>query len=308
MIKILIPLAFLSFAFESLYAQDPYFLNYTQSQVALNPSFAGSSGGLRNQSNYRNQSLDGFNKFTTAQTTIDAYLRKTGGGIALSLMMDNQNYGILKTNYASLAYAHSIRLKNPDYKLIPSIQLTYMLLRLDVNALTLGDAINSRYNHYWNLNGAVLMSVPVDRKSNLDAGAGLLFTAKKFNIGITGFHLNQPDIGMAAVRRLPLNVALHSSYMISLSEKSKLRLFFRYSNQNNFNLAQVAADFLLGKNLVIGSGYHNIDGVYISPGYQFRSGSLQLLYAVQVSGRPSIRNTVELSATFLLGKKAGINP
>lgn len=57
-----------------LEAQDPIFLNANHSLLNLNPSFAGSNGGFRNQFSFRNQwpSLSG--RYHTYINSADVYL------------------------------------------------------------------------------------------------------------------------------------------------------------------------------------------------------------------------------------------
>ena len=66
----------------SAFAQDASFENTNQALVYLNPSFAGSNGGIRMQNNYRNQWPNIPYNFVTYQTCADFYLKKINSGFA----------------------------------------------------------------------------------------------------------------------------------------------------------------------------------------------------------------------------------
>ena len=91
-------------------AQDPIITNTQQSLVALNPSFAGSNGLLRYQSNMRSQWYNLSGSYLTFYNSIDAYIKPLKGGIALAYTRDDQARGTLVTNRIDLSYAQHISL------------------------------------------------------------------------------------------------------------------------------------------------------------------------------------------------------
>lgn len=94
-------------AFLSSFSQDPPFLNANQSLLYMNPSFAGSNGGIRNQFSYRNQwPFEGYHNYMqTYLNTVDVYVPSLKGGVAVSALRDNVANGMLKTSVLSLSYA-----------------------------------------------------------------------------------------------------------------------------------------------------------------------------------------------------------
>src|SRR5215207_5644931 len=73
----------------ALWAQDPYFVNSQRSLINLNPSFAGSNGGQRAQTNWRWESFNPERRFVTYYGAFDTYIKAIKGGLAINLMTDD---------------------------------------------------------------------------------------------------------------------------------------------------------------------------------------------------------------------------
>src|SRR5688572_11976793 len=106
----------------NLIAQDPIFFNTNQSLVYLNPSFAGSNGGIRNQFSFRRQWPQYSNNYTTALNTFDFYVKGMRGGFALSALSDNFANGTLITRTYGLGYAQQLKFFDKKLTLVPSFQ------------------------------------------------------------------------------------------------------------------------------------------------------------------------------------------
>ena len=263
-----------------LSAQDATFLNTNQSLINLNPSFAGSNGGLRNQLSYRNQWPGLSSRFVTYSNSFDAYLKPIQGGIAFSVLTDDAGHGTLKTSEFKIAYAQHLNFRENKLKVIPSVQVGYSTKTLDVQNLHFGDIIDPRAGYVWDDRNII----PSPNKAYFDLGAGLLVQYKKdLTMGISFSHLNQPNVGLLEDLKLPYRLNVHTSYYLRLSDKTMLQLFYKYQQQGDFSNSLFCLNALLAKHYIVGLGYYSSDAIMLNVGYRNNFFSVQLGYDVGVS-------------------------
>ncbi len=270
-----------------LAAQDPAFTNTQQSLIHLNPSFAGSNGGLRYQGIYRDQwtNLDG--RYTTLYNSMDAYIRKIRGGIGLSYMHDDQAGGALLTDRIDLSYARHFSLFDEKLKIIPSVQCSYFQRTLDRSKLTFGDMIDPRRGYVWG-------SEPTARyltKRNIDLSAGLIANYKHFYIGGSVFHINQPEEALMGTGKLPCRLSLFTSYNLFLGEQVLLNAMYRFENQQNFQHHSFNINALFFKHLIVETGLAAMGG-HVSLGFRQNYFTIYGSYIA--------RDTYEIAASFNL--------
>ncbi|MBA2610669.1 MAG: PorP/SprF family type IX secretion system membrane protein [Bacteroidetes bacterium] len=260
-------------------AQDPTFFNARQSLVYLNPSFAGSNGGIRNQFSYRNQWPNLSGTYVTFLNTFDAYINSIKGGIYFSALHDDQAHGTLKTDVFSLGYAQYISLMEGNLKIIPSLQASAGVKQLDRTKLNFGDVIDARRGFVWNVPSTPLVS----KKTYLDLSSGLLINYKSFYFGSSIFHINQPDEGLLGASKLPYRLSLYSSYNFKINEKTLLHFFTRYERQQKFDCLYLNVNALLFKHIIIGGGYTSNNTVDFNLGYRHDFFVLSLGYDITTS-------------------------
>ena len=249
--------ASLLFIFEA-YSQDQNLVNPNQSLISTNPSFAGSNGSLRNQFVYRNMwpALSG--NSISYYNGLDAYVKKLHGGLAISGIITDQAHGTYRNSEINLVYAPQFECKKIGLKIIPSLQLTYRRLQVDISTLTFGSLTQL---------GTATIPYP-GTKSNFDGSAGLLFSYKNFYAGGTVFHINKPDVGMLGVSQLPRRYSFNASYNVPLNEKTLLNFSAVYNKQNTFNNLQLSANAVFLKHIIAGLGYMSGDAVFLNLGYR----------------------------------------
>jgi type IX secretion system PorP/SprF family membrane protein len=275
--KIIFQIIALAFITNAL-AQDVSFENTNQSLVYLNPSFAGSNGGFRIQNNYRNQWPNIPANYITYLTCADVYLKKINSGLAFKVLSDDQAKGTLKETQVGVSYAYYFSAIQGKLKIIPSIEASFVQLRLDPE-LTVGDMINPRMGIIWN-NPFV---TPKISKTYSDYNVGILVNYKDFFAGITVKHLTQPDVGLMGVLKLPMLYRIHSSYTKQLNDKTLLQFTVMYTVQNRLSNLQLGGNVILFKHLVVGVNYFYSDAVMINGGYRNNYFSMQVGYGVTVS-------------------------
>lgn len=287
-------------SFFTSFSQDPEIVNANQSLLYMNPSFAGSNGGIRNQFSHRNQWPSLSSSIRTFLNTADVYLPSIKGGLAVSLLSDDFG-GILKTNVLSLTYAQYFSTKKGDLKIIPSVQFGYGERSLDIQSLHFGEAVDPRYGSVW----ATTTAMPLWRKNYFDFSSGLLFNYKnKLYAGGSVFHINQPDIGMLGALKMPCAVNAHASYNFTLSKWSSLQVLYRYRNQNNFASSQLAINLISFKHLIAGAAWTVSEAAQFNLGYRQNYFTLVAGYDIVISKLAgNTTGSWELHASFNLRNK-----
>ena len=295
---------FLYFAiliFSNGFSQDPLFTNTSQSLVYLNPSFAGSNGGIRNQFSYRNQWPNLSGTFFTYLNSFDGYIKPIKGGVSFSAMMDDQAHGTLITSGLSIAYAQHIYLFDDKLKIIPSIQGSYFRVSLDKTKLNFGDPINSRRGFVW----SQPTQAPSQTKNYFDFSSGLLANYKNFYLGTSVFHINQPDEGLLGTSKLPYRLSINSSYNLHLSEKTLINFFVNYQKQQYFEYLNLSINALLFKHFILGAGFKSYySATNIIMGYRNNFYVVSLGYDISLSDLSgNTAGSWEFMASFNLRNK-----
>lgn len=254
-------------AFLSSFSQDPPFLNANQSLLYMNPSFAGSNGGVRNQFSYRNQwpFADNYGYMQTYLNTLDVYLPSLKGGVAVSALHDNLMNGELKASVLSLSYAQYFSANDGNLKIIPSVQFSYGKRNLDLRHFASIEAIDPRYGGAW----ASRSVLPFPQKEYFDVSSGLLLNYQnKLYVGGSVFHINQPDVGLLGTVKMPRAVNLHASYNFTISKWSNVQVLYRYQNQDKLSSNQIGINVITCKHLITGIAYTIFDIPQFNLGYR----------------------------------------
>lgn len=294
-----IPVFLLGFCLNA-FAQDPLLTNVHQSLIHLNPSFAGSNGLLRYQSNSRAQSYNLSNPYLTYYNSIDVFIKPINGGIALTYLRDDQTNGTLVTDRIDLTYAQHFSLFDKKLKIIPSLQISCFRKTLDNSKLNFGDQIDARRGFDWySQNTPSHYAV----KSNIDLSSGLIVNYKHFYIGTSVFHMTQPDEGIIGPSKLPYRLGAFTSYNLPIGENVLLNALFRFEKQQNFYTTQFNINALLLKHIMVGSGI-NENTINIFAGYRQYYFSISGGYEFglnKISG--STAGSFEIAASFNLRNK-----
>jgi len=276
-------------------AQDPLFYNSNSSLVNLNPSFAGSNGGIRNQFSYRSQGSNMNPDFSTFLNSTDCYLKKIKAGLAISYLHDNWWNSTIKSDILSVSYAQYFSVMEGKLKIIPSVQFAYAKRTADYSALNLDDPMVSQWG----------ITEPYPSKNYADFSSGLVINYKnKAYIGVAVFHLNEPDAGLTGSYKLPMSTNVHASYNFELSEKSQLQAIYVFKNQNFWHTHRLGLNLISFKHLVTGIALTNYDTPIISLGYRNNYFSVLAGYDVNMSKLAgSTYTSWELHASFNLRNK-----
>lgn len=281
------------------FAQDPLFTNTHQSLIHLNPSFAGSNGLLRYQSNTRSQWYNLSGSYLTFYNSVDAYIKPMRGGFALTYLRDDQAKGTLVTDKIDLTYAQHINLFDKKLKIIPSLQFSYFQKKLDYSKLNYGDQIDPRRGFVW---GIPTTGNAIIR--NMDLSAGLIINYKHFYIGSSVFHINQPDEGIMGPSKLPYRLSLFSSYNLPINDNILLNALFRFEKQQNFSASSFNLNALFFKHFIVSSGVTSNSNINLFAGYRHHYFTVSGGYELSTSKlNGNSAGTYEIAASFNLRNK-----
>lgn len=265
----------------SLKAQDPFFLNSNQSLLALNPSFAGSNGGFRNQFSYRNQwpSLSG--RTVSYLNSADVYLRPIKAGIGTSVLYDNMWYGAYTSVLYAFSYAQHLTFYNGKLKLIPSVQLGFGHRKFDASLMNFGQELSDpRFGFLWTPN----TSGPVYEKTYIDFNAGFLINyLEQLFVGANFSHINNPDVGFVGLQPLPNKLTIHASYNIECTNNLRLQVLSLLNFQQYYYTTRLSLNALLFDHLITGIASSNFDAAILSAGYRNPFFSLLVGYDMTIS-------------------------
>jgi len=264
----------------SLNAQDPFFLNSNQSLLSLNPSFAGSNGGFRNQFSYRNQWPNLSGRIVTYLNSADVYLSPIKAGVGVSVLYDDVWSGTYNSSLYSFSYAQHLRFYDGKLKLIPSLQMSYAHRKLDASDIYYGAIGDPRYGYLWAPTG----SGPVYEKTYFDVSAGFLINyQEKFFAGASFFHLNQADVGFTEERSQPHRLTIHTSYNMDLTENTQLQFLCVFNHQQYYSTTRLSLNALFYKHLITGIASSSFDTAILSGGYRNNFFTLLVGYDVTIS-------------------------
>ncbi|MES2513478.1 MAG: PorP/SprF family type IX secretion system membrane protein [Bacteroidota bacterium] len=283
----------------SVQAQDPVFTNAQQSLVALNPSFAGSNGLIRFQSNTRMQWMSLPGSYQTYYNSLDAFIKPMNGGFALAYSRDDQAKGTLVTDRIDLTYAQHFNLLDKKLKIIPSLQVSVFRKTLDRRKVVFGDQIEPRrgFTDPWS-------SLPTQSKSNVDFSSGLIINYNHFYLGTTVFHFTQPDEGLQGPSKLPLRSSSFISYNFKIGENVLLNPILRYDQQQNFSNIQFNVNALFLKHIMVSTGYRNNNTINAFAGFRHPYFTVSGGYEFALdNASPNSSGTYELAATLTLRTK-----
>jgi type IX secretion system PorP/SprF family membrane protein len=283
----------------NLNAQDHQFQNHNTSLIQLNPSFAGSNEGLRNQFSYRNQWPNLIGTVQSFYNSSDFFVKSINGGFALTLFAEDWARGTLKDNRVELAYAQHVRLGS-CYKLIPSVQFSFCKKAMDKTRSNFGDVIDYRRSVIWNVPGTP------HRWTNdfYDLASGLVLCSDRMFAGISVFHLNQPLDVLYGNSRLPMRYNFYASNNFFLNEKHVLQVSAIGFHQQQFSQLRLHGNFLYNKRWLIGGGYSSDFVTTANAGYRACAFSLNFSYDAAVSRKTgNTASSYEFSFSYNLLRK-----
>lgn len=235
-------------------AQDAHFSQFYSAPTFLSPSLAGSTGGTRFISNYRNQ-WPGISKaYQTFALSTDLYFSKYRSGLGALLVADKAGSANLNTTYLGLQYSYRVTL-GEYWQFIPGLQFTLGQKSLDRSRLVFPDEVITGNPSSGNI-------YLTDTKAQyMDFATSLFLYSPQFWIGAVFDHMLRPDysfLGSTAI--LPLKfvnfggVNLWKSRGSRTVEPRAASLCYRFEVQNGYKQLDIGA-YMYGRVLDFGIWY-----------------------------------------------------
>ncbi|WP_317898986.1 type IX secretion system membrane protein PorP/SprF [Aurantibacillus circumpalustris] len=234
-----------------------------QSLVAINPSFAGSNGLLRNQT-FAQTPIEALLNSFSINNVFDAYLTSLKSGVAFTARYYERSLNY-SSSTGSFSFAKYFTVKQ-NLNIIPSIQVGYTTNQINegynANTVFLQPGTNSNWVSagYFSLNG------------------GLLINYKNFYGGVSVFNMNRPDVGIYSEQKTNPLFKIHASYNLRLSDNWLFNLYGQYSTQKKYENQSVTINALILKHLIYGVGYRWRDAAFMNVGCRTNYFVVQLVY------------------------------
>lgn len=257
------------------YAQDPTFSQTHGANVNLNTALAGKDTKARLSTIYRNQwtGLSGFYK--TSMFNFYQYISKTNGYGGIKFMYDNQA-DIFYSKSASLFYSQNVKLN--DILIRPSVEIEYTSRYIDWNKLTFGDMIDPQQ-------GFVYTTGEIGKPYNnyFDFNIGTLFYYKKFMMGLSAHHINQPIYSFTTSQyRLPINYGAQLCYTHEFN-KLAVSPFAYYNYQNGFQLFVPGISLMYNNRFNLAFSTRTRDALIFNIGFQNKFLAINYSYDYTIS-------------------------
>ncbi len=246
-------------------AQDFQFSQFYAAPLYLNPALTGISQETRMGSVYRNQWPGLDYQFTAYTAYVDHYSFDQKSGVGLSISSFSEEFLKLNTTEISGYYAYNLQLsERANFQ--AGTQISYILKRGTLENLFFGDQIDL-------INQTTLPSSAdavggLDPFSYFSLGLGGVITWDQLWIGVSGHHLNRPNLAFfmrdGQTQHWP-KYSLQVGYTILLDEPEFweegsgkfVHFIANYKHQGPFQFLDAGVQVLLNQ-LVLGAGIRNM--------------------------------------------------
>jgi type IX secretion system PorP/SprF family membrane protein len=251
--------------------QDPALSQFYAAPILISPAFAGANQISKVNFNHRNQWPNLTANYQFSALTADISVASINSGFGILATTDKQ-FANLKTTTFGLQYAYHLTLA-PESSVSFGIEGSYVSKGIDYSGLLFGDQLNSVIS-----GGGLGPSIDpilndLNPSSNYwDFSVGTLFNLKNTWIGVSAYHLNNPNksliLGTDDILNTKYSVQLGTKILFensyyehnSNSERNKERSIspvMHYKHQGTFDQMDLGAYLTLSP-LVLGVWYTGI--------------------------------------------------
>ena len=253
--------------------QDPYFSQFFNSILYLNPAYAGSAHQTRLTAAYRNQAPALGSPWVSYNASFDMPVKSIQGGVGINIMNDAQGPALNRFS-ADAMYSYFLAVNN-RLTLNAGFQVSYSHRSLKSSELILPDQVNARgtpdptAESFGDLN-----------KGYADFAVGFVALTRNAYAGVSMHHLTKPDMSMSGSSKQPLprKFTVHGGMFFSIYERRlgrealKLNPNLVYLHQGGFRQINYGLDIIY-KNLYAGLWFrHSMDfavsSVILHVGYE----------------------------------------
>jgi type IX secretion system PorP/SprF family membrane protein len=240
--------------------QDPFFSQFFNSILYLNPAYVGSAHQPRISAAYRNQMPAFGSPWVTYNASYDQPVRALQGGLGVNVMNDVQGPALNRIS-TDVMYAYFLPV-NQNLTLHAGFQASYVHRFLRTSDLVMPDQVN-----LYDIPVATQESAGNLSKGYPDFAVGFVAFTRNYYAGVSMHHLAKPDLSYSSSDRQPLSrkLTVHGGAYIALYERRlgrealKLNPNLVYLHQAGFRQINYGLDVIY-KVLYCGLWFrHNID-------------------------------------------------
>lgn len=288
-------LLMLVLALNALLAQDVSFSQYYANPTYLNPALAGSKMAPRITMNYRNQWPAIPSSFITYAATYDQFINPISGGVALTVMSDNQGDGTINNTSVGAMYSYRLNITR-ELTLNAGFQGSYIQTKVNWDKFTFGDMYDRHTGEFSNTSG----EMPQNDRLNfgmIDFSTGLLFGYRQtIFFGVAAHHINQPNNSFISGNgsKLDMKITAHAGALIDIRqglnggeiEDMSISPNILYQQQGNFHQLNIGLSFNFFP-MVIGTwfrhNFENADAIIGLIGFQYEKLKIGYSYDYTIS-------------------------
>ncbi|WP_339869251.1 type IX secretion system membrane protein PorP/SprF [uncultured Algoriphagus sp.] len=271
--------------------QDVQYSQFYANPFYLNPALAGSTELTRVGVNFRNQWPAMDQSFVAFTAYADLFSKKYNSGLGVIISGARESFTQSSTSEIGLVYSYRLRLGEKRF-LHVGAQGSFISREVLFDQVILGTQID--------IDKGVIVGIPGEsftgdsRFRAPDLNAGLLYYEEKFWLGVSAFHLLEPEISYIKTdsNKLPVKYSLHggvrfnlapgniNDYFNNTDQERSLALAFNYKSQGAFDQLDVGTEFYF-EPLILGFWYRGLPSKYNLPnnesligliGVEFESG------------------------------------
>jgi type IX secretion system PorP/SprF family membrane protein len=283
----------------SAFAQDPEFSQYYAAPLVLNPAFTGTAADHRIIANHRNQWPSITNGFVTYAVSYDYNLSHLNSGLGLMIMTDKAGTANLKSTTLNFQYAYKVQFAE-NWILSSGLNFGVGFRSIDFSRLVFGDQLE------FDADGTTPTDDPafsnIQNSTYFDFGGGLLAYNRKYWLGVSMMHLNNPNRSLLdGEAQIPIKTSVHGGVRIPLyhglfkkERTAAIMPSFVYKQQGRFDQLDLGTYFLY-EPVILGLWYRGIpiqqnvadnvsqDAVVVVLGFQLQRFEVTYSYDVTVS-------------------------
>lgn len=272
---------------EVLNLGDPFVLYGGVSPIQENPSFAGNTDGIRIKYLVRSEWPELETKsFLTNTFSIDGYVNKVKGGVAILYTSDIMAGNRVNTNSFSFVYSPKIHIGK--WSIEPSARYTLSSRTIDWSQLSAGDSFDPRTGTLFASTAFIPENAGTSHIMMNTFGAGILFNGKTIYGGFAVDNLFNPSYTDASFDQkvyIPMKFTAQMGTDIRKNSKSDwiYSPSISYRKQGLYNKLWMS-NIVKYKNVIAGASFSTADAMLFSLGYS--NSNLRLTYSYGMSGLP----------------------
>lgn len=239
-------------------AQEPFLSQYHMAPTFLSPSMAGSTGGSRVVTNFRNQWPGIEQAYKTFTASADMYISPFNSGVGIIASKDLQGSGNLSTLNLSLQYSYRVKLSR-TFQFVPGIQFSYGQRKIDLDKLTYATDIIAGTT-----NGMSYLYFDESSVNYFDFSTSAFLFANDMWIGVNVDHLFRPNTTFLGKEiEIPLKTTIFGAFHVWKERAFAMKFpkwaafTLRYQQQHNANQLDMGA-YLFLSILDIGAWYRGV--------------------------------------------------